>query len=94
MKRHLVALLLTLVATQLIDWPSYCKGKCQGRWQDGFYIDGRCFCGDYEDINLTGAIAPPRMLRKDPTPPAVYYGADEMQYAPKDAPAPEFLINF
>lgn len=86
----MVMLLFAILATLglAFDPASYCKGLCLDRYQDGIYLNGKCACIDYRDLAVQKQIGVPRKRNPDPKPPAVYYGSDEMHYAPGD-PSPD-----
>lgn len=79
-----MAFRIMIVLAAVIDLNSYCRGLCASRYQDGFFRGGKCACVDYFSVNLPQRFDVPRRTKKDPIPPAVYDGVDQMHTAPAD----------
>lgn len=81
---------ISIVLIAAIDLNSYCKGLCSARYQDGFYSKDaqRCGCVDYFIVNTTNSVRLPNRAKKDPEPPHVYDGVDNMKYAPSEPDGP------
>lgn len=77
------ALLLTVIligSTSKGNEDDYCKGLCQSRYESGQDCGIKCCCYDFIDKNKikSNLIKLPKRVNKDPHPPSVYYGVDEM----------------
>jgi len=88
--------MLLAISAQAFDRDSFCKGVCHDRYHDGMATSDqsnlaenevRCFCGDYRVITLGRQLPVPHRKNQNPSEPTVYYGVDEMHYAPADPPS-------
>jgi hypothetical protein len=81
--RFWVAALLAITPVQPAELAAYCKGFCQGRYQDGAFSDGKCACIDYFPLERSELIDLPKRHR-DPKSSRVYNGVDDLHYAPAE----------
>lgn len=55
----MVLLFTSTISADSLDLNSYCKGKCQVRYQDGMYLHDRCACIDYFSVDTTYKLGVP-----------------------------------
>lgn len=78
-----IAALVAITPIHPAELGAYCKGFCENRYQDGTLLDGKCACIDYYPIERPELIRLPKHPR-DPNPPKVYYGIDDLHYSTGD----------
>ena len=90
-----VSILFILNAHAKSDKDWYCKGKCEGRYDDGLFLNGMCACIDWVQYAKSKVISLPKRSKgeKDVVPPRAYYGVDEM-HVPTWEPPPTAPMDF